>query len=85
MRKLSILAAATAVAVTALAASTSANAAYSIIRWEGTGFCQIWDHNVPVPPPFPSTYKTVAPATLPTFIDALNAKTSMVASGACTF
>jgi hypothetical protein len=84
MRKLSILAAATAVAVTALAASTSANAAYSIIRWDGTGFCQIWDHNFPMPL-WPTTYKTVAPATLPTFIDAINAKTGMVTSGACTF
>ncbi len=84
MPKLPILAAAAAVAVTALVASTSANAAYSIIRWEGTGFCQIWDHNIPTQP-FPSTYRTVAPATLPTFLDALNAKSSMLASGACTF
>jgi hypothetical protein len=84
MRKLSIFAAAATVAVTALVASSSANAAYSIIRWEGTGFCQIWDHNIPTQP-FPSTYKTDAPASLPTFIDALNAKSSMLASGACTF
>ena len=84
MRKLTILAAAAAVAVTALAASTSANAAYSIIRWEGTGFCQIWDHNIPGQP-FPSSYKTVATASLPTFIDALNAKSGMLAKGACTF
>lgn len=84
MRKLTILVATAAVAVTALAASTSANAAYSIIRWEGTGFCQIWDHNIPGQP-FPSTYKTVAPASLPTFIDALNAKSGMLAKGACTF
>ena len=84
MRKLSILAAAAAVAVTTLAASTSANAAYSIIRWEGTGFCQIWDHNIPTQP-WPSSFTTVAPATLPTFIDALNAKSGMLASGACKF
>lgn len=83
MRKLPILAAAAAVAVTALAASTSANAAYSIIRWEGTGFCQIWDHNFPMPP-WPTNYTTVAPATIPTFIDALNAKTGMLTSGTCT-
>ena len=37
------------------------------------------------PPPLPATYKTVAPATLPTFLDALNVKSSMVASGTCTF
>lgn len=84
MRKLSILAAAAAVAVTTLAASSSANAAYSIIRWEGTGFCQIWDHNIPGLP-FPSNYTTVRAATLPTFIDALNAKSGMLSAGTCTF
>jgi hypothetical protein len=83
MRKLSILAAAAAVAVTAMAASSSAQAAYSIIRWEGTGFCQIWDHDIPTQP-FPSNYTTVSKAMMPTLIDALNAKNGMLASGACT-
>jgi len=84
MRKLSIFAAAAAVAATALVASTSANAAYSIIRWEGSGFCQIWDHNIPTQP-WPSSFTTVAPATITTFIEALNAKNGMLASGTCKF
>lgn len=83
MRKLPILAAA-AISVSILAASTSANAAYSIIRWDNTGFCQIWDHSIPTQP-WPSSFKQVTPATIPTFLDALNAKSGMLASGACTF
>jgi len=83
MRKLSILAAA-AVAVTTMGATSSAQAAYSIIRWDDTGFCQIWDHGIPTQP-FPSNYKTVSKAMMPTLIDALNAKSGMLASGACTF
>ena len=81
MRKLPILAA--AVAITALAASSSAKAAYSIIKWEGTGFCQIWDHSIPTQP-FPSNYATVT-AGLPTFIDALSAKDGMIRAGTCAF
>ena len=80
MRKLSIAA---ALAVTAFVASSPANAAYSLIRWEGTGFCQIWDHAIPGQP-FPSNFTTVS-AQVPTILDALNAKNGMLASGACKF
>ena len=83
MRKLSILAAAATVAITAIAVSSSAQAAYSLIRWDDTGFCQIWDHSIPTQP-FPSSYKTVS-AQMPTLLDALNAKSGMLAKGACTF
>jgi len=83
MRKIAIIATA-AIAVATLTAASSANAAYSIIRWDGTGFCQIWDHNIPTQP-FPSNYKTVSTSTLPTFIDALSAKSGMMASGTCRF
>ena len=62
---------------------SSAQAAYSLIRWEGTGFCQIWDHSIPTQP-YPSNYKTVS-AQLPTLLDALNAKSGMLAAGTCTF
>jgi hypothetical protein len=80
MRKLSILA---ALAVTAFVASSPAQAGYSLIRWEGTGFCQIWDHAIPTQP-FPSNFTTVS-AQVPTLLDALNAKNGMLASGACRF
>jgi hypothetical protein len=78
MRKLSILAAAAAITVSTLAVSSSAQAAYSIIRWDVTGFCQIWDHNIPGQPIPAGTFKTVAPPTLPTFWDALTAKSKML-------
>jgi hypothetical protein len=80
VRKLSILA---ALAVTAFVASSPAQAGYSLIRWESTGFCQVWDHAIPTQP-FPSGYTTVS-AQMPTFIDALTTKSGMLASGACKF
>jgi hypothetical protein len=80
MRKLPILAAAVAIALTA---TSTAQAAYSIIKWEGTGFCQIWDNNIPTTP-WPSNYSTVT-AGLPTFMDALSAKDGMVRTGTCAF
>jgi hypothetical protein len=83
MRKLSILAAATGFVATALVAASPAQAAYSIIRWEGTGFCQIWDNNIPTKP-FPSNYSRVA-AALPTFFDALSVKEGMMRTGTCNF
>jgi hypothetical protein len=83
MRKLSILAAATGLVATALVAASPAQAAYSIIRWEGTGFCQIWDNNIPTQP-FPSNYTTVG-ASLPTFFDALSVKDGMIRTGTCAF
>lgn len=83
MRKLSILAAAAGLAVTALAAASPAEANYSLIRWEGTGFCQIWDDNIPTRP-FPSNYMKVA-AALPTFFDALSVKDGMMRTGTCAF
>ena len=80
MRKLSILA---ALAVTAFVASSPAQAGYSLIRWEGTGFCQVWDHAIPGQP-FPSNFTTVS-AQMPTLLDVLSAKNNMLASGACKF
>lgn len=81
MHKFSIVAA--AVAVTALVAWNPAKADYSIIRWEGTGFCQIWDNNIPTRP-FPSNYMTVG-TSLPTFFDALSVKDGMMRTGTCNF
>jgi hypothetical protein len=80
MRKLSIAA---ALAVTAFVAASPAQANYSLIRWEGTGFCQVWDHNLPTQP-FPSNYTTIR-VQLPTLFDALSAKDSLVRTGTCTF
>jgi len=82
MRRLSMLCAAAGLAVTALAATSPAEASYKVIRWDGTGFCQIWDNAVPTKP-FPSDYKTVS-ATVPTFLDALAAKDKLFHAAKCT-
>ena len=83
MRKLSIIAAATGFVVTALTAASPAQANYSLIRWEGTGFCQIWDDDIPTRP-FPSNYMKVV-SELPTFFDALSVKDGMMRTGTCNF
>ena len=50
MRRLLLLSAAAAIAVTALASTSPAEAGFHLIRWEGTGFCQIWDESIPTAP-----------------------------------
>ena len=66
-----------------LTASTSANASYSLVRWADSDGCLIWDNAFPTQP-WPTNYVTVNKA-IPTFVEALNMKTSMLASGACRF
>ena len=84
MRRVFLLSAAAAVfAVSALAASSPAEAAYHLIRWQDTGFCQIWDENIPTAP-YPSNY-TVVSEQLPTFGDALVYKDGLLRSGTCSF
>ena len=50
MRRFMLLSAAAAIAVTAFAATSPAEAGFHLIRWEGTGFCQIWDESIPTSP-----------------------------------
>jgi len=83
MRQFSLLATAAAIAVTAIAATSPAKASYDLIRWEGTGFCQIWDRSIPTVP-YPSNYATVT-TELPTFGDALVAKDGLLRSGTCAY
>ena len=83
MRRLSPFAAAAIFAVSALAASSPAEAAYHLIRWEDSGFCQIWDENVPTSP-WPANY-TIVSEQLLTFGDALVYKDGLLRSGMCSF
>lgn len=84
MRRFSLLSAAVGFAVAALAAATPAKAdPFHLIRWSDTGFCQIWDMGIATAP-WPANYMIVS-ETLPTFVDALAVKTSMLASGSCSF
>ena len=59
MHRIRALCAAIGLSFTALAVTSSANAAFHLIRWEGTGICQIWDESIPTEP-FPSNYKMVS-------------------------
>ena len=80
MRRISLLSAAAALAVTALSASTPAKAdPFHLIRWSDTGFCQIWDEGIPTAP-WPANYAVVS-ATMPTFVDALTIKSQHAGGG----
>jgi hypothetical protein len=83
MRRFSLLFAAAGLAVTAIAAASPAEASYHLIRWQDTGFCQIWDQSIPTVP-YPSNYTTVA-GEVPTFWDALVVKDSLLRRGRCAF
>ena len=83
MRRILGLCAVAAVGFTALAASSPANAAYHLIRWQDTGFCQIWDQNIPTAP-YPGNYIVIVGSEMPTFVDALVVKDGMLRSGACS-
>jgi hypothetical protein len=83
MRRLSVLCAVAGLGFTALAAASPAQAAFHVIRWHGTGFCQLWDQNLPAAPG-PSNYTTVT-HWLPTFVEALAVKEVLLRKGTCAF
>ena len=82
MRRLSLICATAILAAGALAAASPAQAAYHLIRWQDSGFCQIWDENVPTTP-WPANY-TVISGQFPTFLDALVFKDSLLRNGTCS-
>ena len=81
MLRVTAFSAAAGIALSAFAATAPAEAAFHLIRWEGTGACQIWDESVPGKP-IPSNYKTVSKP-VPTFAAALAMKDGMLKKGAC--
>jgi hypothetical protein len=83
MRRISLLCAAAGLAVTALAATSPAQAAFHVIRWHDTGFCQIWDNSLSTHP-WSSNYTTVTHR-LPTFGQALAVKEVLLHRGHCAF
>ena len=83
MRRISMLCATAAIALTALAATSPAKADYRLIRWNDTGFCQVWDKSIPITP-WPSNYSVVSHS-VPTFLAALDVKDHMLHHGRCTF
>jgi len=81
MLRLTALAATAGLALTAIVATSPAEAAFNLIRWDGTGVCQVWDQSIPTKP-VPSNYKTVSKP-LPTFAAALAVKDGMLKKGSC--
>ena len=84
MRRISVLCAAAGLAVTAFVAASPAQASYHLIRWQDSGFCQIWDESIPTAP-WPSNYVVIAGSEVPTFGDALVYKDGMLRNGTCSF
>lgn len=84
MRRIFGLCAIAAAGFATLAASSPAQAAYHLIRWQDTGFCQIWDQNIPTAP-YPGNYTVIVGSEVPSFLDALLFKDGMLRSGACRF
>jgi hypothetical protein len=82
MLRVTALAATAGLALSTLVATSPAEAAFHLIRWEGTGVCQVWDESIPTKP-IPSNYKTVSKP-VPTFAAALAVKDGMLKKGACT-
>ena len=81
MHRIFALCAVAAIGFTALAASSPAQAAFHLIHWQDTGFCQIWDQSIPTQP-VPSNHKPVSKP-VPTFVAALAVKDGMLKKGTC--
>ena len=84
MRRIFGFCAVAAVGFTALAASSPAHAAYNLIRWQDTGFCQIWDQSIPTAP-YPGNYTVIVGSEVPTFSHALAFKDGLLRNGTCAF
>jgi len=84
MRSLSVLCAAAGIAVTALAATSPAEAAFNVFRWDNTGFCQVWGSENP-PTAWPSKYVAMTKKPIPTFTEAMAVRDTLVKKGTCKF
>jgi hypothetical protein len=82
MRRFTALCAAAGIALSALVVVSPAQAAFHLIRWDGTGICQVWDDSLPTRP-WPSDYRNVSRphASLSTV---LAIKGSMLKRGRCS-
>jgi hypothetical protein len=84
MRRIFALSAFAAIGLGALAASSPAEASFHLIRWQDTGFCQIWDQSIPTAP-YPGNFTVLVGSEVPTFGDALVYKTGLLRNGTCSF
>ncbi|WP_426408762.1 hypothetical protein [Bradyrhizobium ganzhouense] len=83
MRRISMPCAAAGLAAAAFVAASPAEAGYHLIRWQDSGFCQIWDDSIPTTP-WPAGYHR-ASETVPTFLDALAMKDQALKAGHCSW
>ena len=84
MRRLFALGAVAGTGLAALAASSPAEATFHLIRWQDSGFCQIWDESIPTNP-WPANYIVIIGSEVPTFGDALVFKDGLLHNGTCSF
>jgi hypothetical protein len=84
MRRILALYAVAGIGFTALAASSPAQASYHLIRWQDSGFCQIWNQSIPTAP-YPRNYTVIVGSEVPTFGDALVFKDGLLRNGTCSF
>ena len=84
MRRIFTLCAFAAIGLGALAASSPAEASFHLIRWQDTGFCQIWDQSIPTAP-YPGNFAVIVGSEVPTFGDALIYKDGLLRNGTCSF
>jgi hypothetical protein len=78
MKRLSVIVSLVALS---FAASSGAEAQYSIIRWN-SGYCQIWDTTTPWKP-FPSDYKT-GRQTFKSFESATAMRAKLISKRSCS-
>jgi tRNA U34 5-carboxymethylaminomethyl modifying GTPase MnmE/TrmE len=83
MLRLTALCAASAIALSAIATVSPAQAAFHVIKWSGTEACQVWDDGVPTKP-FPSNYTAVSKR-VGSFDGALAVKAGLMKRGVCKF
>jgi hypothetical protein len=84
MRRVTALCTAAGIALSAFAVVGPAQAApYYLIRYDNTGFCQIWDSTLSFKPwTWPSAYRTVSKP-IPTVTEALAVKDGLLKRGKC--
>ena len=84
MRRIFTLCAFAGIGLGALAASSPAEASFHLMRWQDTGFCQIWDQSIPTAP-YPGNFAVIVGSEVPTFGDALIYKDGLLHNGTCSF
>jgi hypothetical protein len=81
MRRVTALCAASAIALSAIATVSPAQAAFHLIKWGGTEACQVWDTGIPTKP-WPDNYKVISKP-VATFDAALAVKSGLMKKGVC--